>query len=115
MADGDYMQLTDALARIRARASEVNYAIATESHRQFSVALDSQSDVHRLLAAVDTALALADEWRAKSFELMDQLIAEDAQGTSAALKGVGSSVHDKCSTDLRAAITKALLGEDNQR
>jgi hypothetical protein len=72
----------------------------------------SCEDVTRLLGAVGAALDLADEWRAKAFALMDQIAAEDAQGTSAALKAVGSSVHDACSTDLRAAISAALTRKD---
>jgi hypothetical protein len=54
MPDAD---LTAVLAAIRERASMVNYAIVTESPRRFSVALDSQSDVSRLLAAVEAVLA----------------------------------------------------------
>ena len=85
-----------------------DYATALEL---LGKALRSLADVPRLIAAVEAALELAGQWRAKAFALMEQLAAEDAQGTSAALKGVGSSVQDTCARDLRAAITTALLGE----
>ena len=49
-------RLTAQLAKVRDRASHVNYAIVTESPRQFSIALNSQSDVPRLLAAVEQVL-----------------------------------------------------------
>ena len=44
------------LAEARARFSNTNYAIATESPRMLSVAMASTSDVPRLLAAVEAAL-----------------------------------------------------------
>lgn len=49
--------LAAALAEIRSRASMVNYAIACETGHEFSHALDSQSDVPRLLAAVEAVLS----------------------------------------------------------
>lgn len=49
-------QLSAELAKIRDRAGMVNYAIATENPRQFTITLTSQGDVAKLLAAVEQVI-----------------------------------------------------------
>lgn len=83
-------QLAVELAKIRDRASHVSHAIATESPRQFSIVLNSQSDVPRLAAAVEAVLHLTEQWTDIAC-VVDPADASDA---------------------IRGAISGALLRED---
>ena|SRR5215469_4698074 len=63
--------------------------------------LESAGDVPRLLAALDAALKLPDRWNAPS-ALGASVLEEDRMW-----------VRQGCAEDLRATITRALLGEDD--
>jgi hypothetical protein len=104
--------LASALAEIRQRYSMCNYSAGTHSPRAYSVAMASTSDVPRLLAALDAALELAEQWQAKCGELWDQISAQDLDGASAGFKGIGASVNGEHAKELREAISRTLLRED---
>jgi hypothetical protein len=82
------------LAQARARFSNTNYAITTESPRMISVAVASTSDVPRLLAVAEAVLALAADWL------------EDARVVPYIDRAVAASA-------LRAVIAAELLGKED--
>lgn len=101
------------LAEVRARYTNVNYSIATESPRMLQAAVDSTSDTLRLLAALDAVLAKAAEWDEIAATLdghSDR--AEKASQTrrSEWLSGRAQG-HEDSAKALREAISRALLGE----
>jgi len=97
------------LAAIRAR-SEVASKIEVTWKAQAQRARASAADVPPLLAAVEAALELADEWEAKSAEIWAQIQIQDCDSALAGFKAIGATRYGEDAKALRAAIRAALTG-----
>jgi hypothetical protein len=74
------------------------------ARKQYSLGFDPV-DGSRLLAAVEAALKLADEWEAKAKKIGGQIALEDCDGAVAGFKMIGYQNHRDHAKALRAALT----------